>query len=92
MIDDWKVTCICRGEQQQQRPQQASTFALGEWQVHVLSNLPFFALLLPLFLDLEVSRLAAGSRPDSQELLKVLCPLAAPFPSFDLSIWRMTCS
>ncbi len=64
------VSCVCRGNQQQQ-PQQQATFSLGEWQVHVLANMPFFTLLLPMFLELEASRLAAGSRPDSQELLKV---------------------
>ncbi|KAK9861773.1 hypothetical protein WJX84_002738 [Apatococcus fuscideae] len=60
------------GKGGQQQPQQAATFELDEWQVHVLANMPFFSLLLPLLLDLEASRLAAGSRPDSQDLLKAL--------------------
>ena len=62
---------VCRGEQQ---PQQGSNFVLGEWQLHVLANMPFFCLLLPMLLELEASRLAAGSRPDSQELLQVSSP------------------
>ncbi|KAK9838022.1 hypothetical protein WJX74_009893 [Apatococcus lobatus] len=60
-----------------QQPQRATNFVLGEWQLHVLANMPFFSLLLPMLLDLEASRLAAGSRPDSQELLQVLSALTA---------------
>lgn len=73
---NWSIVWACRGEQQ---PQRTSNFILGEWQLHVLANVPFYSLLLPLLLDLEASRLAAGSRPDSQELLQVRAP---PSPHF----------
>ena len=73
----------CRGEQQ---PQRTSNFVLGEWQLHILANVPFYSLLLPLLLDLEASRLAAGSRPDSQELLQVPLPLLPLHPAVIQSV------
>ncbi len=34
------------------RESKAGRFSKAQWQAHVLANLPFYSLLLPLFLDL----------------------------------------
>ena len=43
-----------------------------EWEHHVLSHLPFYLDLVPMFLELSVSRVAARGEPSIQDVIKVL--------------------
>lgn len=43
-----------------------------EWEHHVLAHLPFYLDLVPMFLELSVSRVAARGEPSVQDVLKVL--------------------
>lgn len=43
-----------------------------EWEHHVLANLPFYLDLVPMFLELSVSRVAARGETSVQDLVKVL--------------------
>lgn len=42
-----------------------------EWESHVLSNLPFYSLLLPLFLEMCVARLEVRGESAAQDLVTV---------------------
>ena len=43
-----------------------------EWEHHVLSHLPFYLDLVPMFLELSVSRVAARGEPSVLDVVKVL--------------------
>jgi hypothetical protein len=53
-------------------------FSLELWRAHVLSNVPFYSLLLPLFLDLTRTRVSFRSEECLEDLKKVgiLCLIA----------------
>lgn len=51
-------------------------FSAAHWQAHVLANLPFYSLLLPIFLDLTRSRVSFRCDESLEDLKKV--PAMAP--------------
>jgi hypothetical protein len=55
-----------------------------EWEAHVLSNLPFYLALVPLFLELSLSRVAARGESAVQDVVTVVGALEAAPALVDL--------
>ena len=53
------------------RDSKAGRFSKGQWQAHVLANLPFYSLLLPLFLDFVRSRVSFRCDESLEDLERV---------------------
>ncbi|BDA48624.1 hypothetical protein COCOBI_12-3050 [Coccomyxa sp. Obi] len=51
---------------------KAGRFSKAQWQAHVLANLPFYSLLLPLFLDFVRSRVSFRCDESLEDLERVL--------------------
>lgn len=49
----------------------------SEWQQHVLSNLPFYLILVPLFMERSVSRISARGETAAADVMTVLGVLGA---------------
>ena len=66
--------CSCRKDAASRRPDSESNSAMGptEWTNHVLSNLPFYTSLLPVFLDLLRTRVSSRGDAALSDLIKVL--------------------
>ena len=47
-------------------------YSTAEWENHVLANLPFYLDLIPLFLELSVSRVGARGEPSVSDVMKVI--------------------
>jgi hypothetical protein len=59
------------------------TFSKELWRAHVLANLPFYCLLLPLFLDITRSRVSFRSDESLEDLRKVGRAPAQPLVASD---------
>ncbi len=64
-----------------------SHFELGEWQTHVLANLPFYSVLFPAFLDLTLSRVSSRGDSALADLLKV-----QPYPEYRVCECACVCT
>lgn len=54
------------------------------WEAHVLSNVPFYLILIPLFLERCVSRVSMRGESAVQDVMRVIAPLEASGELVDL--------
>ena len=69
IADAWPCWC---------RDAPSGRFSSEMWRAHVLSNIPFYSLLLPLFLDLTRTRVSFRSDESLEDLKKVSPCLSNP--------------
>ncbi|KAK9917041.1 hypothetical protein WJX75_000269 [Coccomyxa subellipsoidea] len=64
------------GESQPHGDASGGRFSKAQWQAHVLANLPFYSLLLPLFLEFTRSRVSFRCDESLEDLKRVLAIFA----------------
>lgn len=62
----------------------SETYSPELWESHVLSNIPFYLILIPLFLERCISRVSIRGESAVQDVMRVIAPLEASNELVDL--------